>query len=126
MSKVKRLPPEVLEKREKAFDLKNLNFVTLKEYNALNDPNMRHFFESKNNQHLLYRTGQIDAHGRVIDYEKNKSKLNILEREFQEAERIEAKRLKEEEEMRVSPFLFRCDDYRDGDGNNGTAADLWR
>lgn len=106
MSKVKRLPPEVLEKREKAFDLKNLNFVTLKEYNALNDPNMRHYFESKNNQMLLYRTGQIDAHGRVIDYEKNKSKLNILEREFQEAERIEAKRLKEEDEMRVSFFSF--------------------
>eukprot|EP00598_Pedospumella_elongata_P014715 CAMPEP_0184990822 /NCGR_PEP_ID=MMETSP1098-20130426/34104_1 /TAXON_ID=89044 /ORGANISM="Spumella elongata, Strain CCAP 955/1" /LENGTH=137 /DNA_ID=CAMNT_0027516101 /DNA_START=171 /DNA_END=584 /DNA_ORIENTATION=+ len=61
---------------------------------------MRHFFESKHNQNLLYRTGQIDSHGRVIDYEKNKSKLHILEREFKEAERVEEKRQQEEREMR--------------------------
>ena len=62
---------------------------------------MRHFFEGKNNQNLLYKTGQIDSHGRVIDYEKNKSKLHILEREFREAEKVEEKRQQEEREMRV-------------------------
>jgi hypothetical protein len=90
-----------LDKRERGFDLTGLQAVKLKEYNALHDPNMRHFFESKQNQYLLYRTGQIDSNGRVIDLDKNKSKLAILEREFKEAEKIEEKRLKEEQEMRV-------------------------
>ncbi len=93
---------EVFEKREKGFSLTGLQAVTLKEYNALYDPNMRHFFESKQNQYLLYRTGQIDSNGRVIELDKNKSKLFILEREFKEAERIEERRQKEEMEMRVS------------------------
>lgn len=94
-----------LEKREKGFQISGLQSVNLKEYNALYDPNMRHFFESKHNQSLLYRTGQIDSHGRVIDYEKNKSKLHILEREFKEAERVEEKRQQEEKEMRVRGII---------------------
>mgnify|MGYP003709050331 CR=1 FL=1 len=104
---------EYLAKREQGFTTSGLQSVRLKEYNALYDPNMRHFFESKHNQNLLYRTGQIDSHGRVIDYEKNKSKLHILEREFKEAERVEEKRQQEEREMRVGcisclyfPFYF--------------------
>ena len=88
------------EKRERGFQLTGLQSFQLKEYNALHDPNMRHFFESKNNQYLLYRTGQIDSNGRVIELDKNKSKLFILEREFKEAERIEERRQKEEMEMR--------------------------
>ncbi len=96
---------EVFEKREKGFALTGLQSVTLKEYNALYDPNMRHFFESKNNQYLLYKTGQIDSNGRVIDLDKSKSKLFILEREFKEAERIEDRRQKEEMEMRVRTKL---------------------
>ncbi len=98
--------PEVYEKREKGFALAGLQSVRLNEYNALYDPNMRHFFESKNNQLLLYRTGQIDSNGRVIDLDKNKSKLFILEREFKEAEKIEERRQKEELEMRVSNCLY--------------------
>lgn len=66
------------------------------------DPNTRHFFESKNVQLHLYKSGQIDRHGRVIDLNKNKTKLNVLEREFLEAERIEKQRLKDEQEIRVS------------------------
>jgi hypothetical protein len=93
---------ETLEKMEQSWQLGNLQAVKLKSYNALFDPNMRHFFESKRNQHLLYNTGQIDRHGRVIDLDKNKAKLNILEREFMEAEKIEERRQKEEMEMRVS------------------------
>ena len=102
ISKSKLLLTEKLEKKEKGFNLSALQSVKLNEYNALYDPNMRHFFESKINQNLLYKTGQIDSHGRVIDYEKNKSKLHILEREFKEAERVEEKRQLEEKEMRVS------------------------
>jgi hypothetical protein len=91
---------EWTDKRERGFDIGNLGAAKLNNYNALLDPNMRHFFESKQNQFLLYNTGQIDSHGRVIDYDKNKSKLHILEREFKEAERVEEKRLQEEKEMR--------------------------
>ena len=61
---------------------------------------MRHFFESKKVQSLLYNTGQIDKHGRVIDLDKNKSKLSILEREFDKAEKVEEMRYKDEMEMR--------------------------
>lgn len=93
---------EVFERREKGFSLTGLQAVRLKEYNALYDPNMRHFFESKQNQYYLYRTGQIDSNGRVIDLDKSKSKLSILDREFKEAEKIEERRQKEEMEMRVS------------------------
>eukprot|EP01040_Poterioochromonas_malhamensis_P015627 gene15627-17525_t len=97
----KRLSQEDLrEKRERGFSLTGLQAVKLREYNALYDPNMRHFFESRNNQYFLYRTGQIDSNGRVIDLDKNKSKLFILEREFKEAEKIEERRQKEEMEMR--------------------------
>jgi hypothetical protein len=92
---------EAYNKREKGFALNGLQAVKLREYNALSDPNMRHFFESKNNQFFLYRTGQIDSNGRVIDLDRNKSKLFILEREFKEAEKIEERRQKEEMEMRV-------------------------
>ena len=92
---------ELLERKEKGFSLTGLQAVKLREYNALHDPNMRHFFESRHNQYLLYRTGQIDSNGRVIDLDRNKSKLAILEREFKEAEKIEEKRQREEQEMRV-------------------------
>ncbi|RYY85990.1 hypothetical protein EON63_06560 [archaeon] len=100
---------EILEHREKGFSLTGLQAVKLREYNALHDPNMRHFFEGKHNQYLLYRTGQIDSNGRVIDLDRNKSKLAILEREFKEAEKIEEKRQREEQEMRVS--FFACIHY---------------
>lgn len=92
---------EKRERLESGFQLTNLGAVKLNSYNALYDPNMRHFFESKRNQHLLYNTGQIDRHGRIIDLDKNKAKLHILEREFKEAEKIEERRQKEEMEMRV-------------------------
>lgn len=91
---------ERLRNKEMGFQMGNLNVVKLKEYNSLYDPNMRHFFENRNVQSLLYRTGQIDRHGRVIDLEKNKSKINILEREFARAETIEDMRQKDEMEMR--------------------------
>ena len=71
------------------WQMNDLGKVRLNEYNSLYDPNMRHFFENKKVQGHLYSTGQIDRHGRVIDLDKNKSKLHVLEREFERAELIE-------------------------------------
>jgi len=99
----KRVPQkeqEKLKKKESGWQMNQLNKVNLNPYNSLYDPNMRHFFENKKVQTLLYRTGQIDRHGRVIDLEKNKSKLHILDREFERAEKIEDRRQKDEHEMR--------------------------
>ena len=77
------------------------SFSTSKtEYNALRDPNMRHYFENRSVQTHLYKTGQIDKAGRVIDLERNKSKFHIIEQEFKAAERLEYWRKKEEAEMR--------------------------
>ena len=90
------------KQREEGFDLNSIPHAKLTEYSALHDPNMRHYFENPNVQRLLYESGQIDRHGRVINLEKNKSKLRILEREFRDAEKLEERRLKEEMEMRVS------------------------
>jgi hypothetical protein len=73
----------------------------LNEYNALHDPNMQHYFENKKVQSLLYQTGQIDRHGRIIDVKKNIGKIKILEREFSQAEKVEDRRRNEEMEMRV-------------------------
>ena len=92
--------------REEGFDLNSLSSSKLTEYHALNDSNMRHYFENPNIQRLLYQTGQIDRHGRVINLEKNKAKLHILEREFNNAEKIEERKLKEEYDMRVRYSLF--------------------
>jgi len=89
-----------LKMREQGFETGAFQ-CKLKEYNALHDPNMRHYFENRKVQGLLYSTGQIDKHGRVIDVEKSTGKLKILEREFANAEQIEERRKKEEIEMRV-------------------------
>lgn len=89
-----------LAKLETGFAMGNLNVVKLREYNSLHDPNMRHFFENQKVQSHLYKTGQIDRHGRVIDLDKNKSKIHILEREFERAELIETRRQTDEMEMR--------------------------
>jgi hypothetical protein len=94
-----------MKRREEGFDLNSIPHAKLREYNALHDANMRHYFENPNVQRLLYESGQIDRHGRVINMEKNKSKLKILEREFRDAERMEERRLKEEMEMRVNYIL---------------------
>ena len=78
----------------------HVNHSRLGEYNALHDPNMRHYFENKHVQSLLYNSGQIDRHGRVIDIRKAKGKLAVLDREFREAEKVEERRYREEMEMR--------------------------
>ena len=105
MSK-KGLTEAKMKAREDSFNLNSLNFAKRTEYNALYDPNMRHFFQNSKVQRYLYQTGQIDANGRVIDLEKNKSKVVILEKEFAEAEKVEERRQREEFEMRVRQFVF--------------------
>lgn len=110
MAYAKRMEDKMKE-REKNFSLGNPNTVRLAEYNALYDPNMRHFFENRKVQRLLYESGQIDKHGRVIDAAKSKPKLKILEREFIEAEKIEERRQKEEAEMRVRIIYLIATNY---------------
>ena len=73
--------------REAGFDTRFGVKANLTAYNALYDPNMRHFFENSVVQSHLYRTGQIDKAGRVIDLDLNKSKLQIIEKEFVNAGR---------------------------------------
>lgn len=46
--------------REQGFDLSIAN-DKLPDYNALFDRNLRHYFENRNVQHHLYRTGMVRA-----------------------------------------------------------------
>eukprot|EP00903_Cladosiphon_okamuranus_P011014 g10403.t1 len=97
-SRQRRMSKEWAKAREEGWD--NTKGTRIKEYNALFDPNMRHFFETPSVQGHLLRTGQIDRNGRVIDFQKQKGKLHIIEQEFKQAERIEYWRQKEERDMR--------------------------
>lgn len=87
--------------KEKDFDLSSSPVVPrIPPYNALVDPNMCHFFENRNIQELLMKTGQIDYSGRVMEHERNKFKLTILEKEFARAEEQQRRRLDEENMIR--------------------------
>mmetsp|Transcript_5792 Transcript_5792/g.13353 ORF Transcript_5792/g.13353 Transcript_5792/m.13353 type:complete len:111 (+) Transcript_5792:197-529(+) len=88
MSRRTRARTQAAQAREGGWDLSSCRTATMPSYNALYDPNMRHYFENTTIQSHLYKTGQIDKSGRVIDLERNKSKLNIIEREFKEAEKV--------------------------------------
>ena len=48
-----------LASREAGFDLQSCPHAKLPEYNALYDPNMRHYFENGARQRHLYETGQV-------------------------------------------------------------------
>mmetsp|Transcript_6808 Transcript_6808/g.8382 ORF Transcript_6808/g.8382 Transcript_6808/m.8382 type:complete len:155 (-) Transcript_6808:4-468(-) len=98
---------QYLKEREDGFDLDFGVRSKLPGYNALRDQNMRHYFENSVVQEHLWKSGQIDRTGRVIDLEKNKSKLHIIEREFKNAEKAELSRQKDEEEMRQRVQLER-------------------
>ena len=124
-----------LLKREAGFNSNCLN-DKLPKYNALVDPNLRHHFESRARQRQLLQIGlvrkfscargrsqkytpdhtgticfayQIDYEGRVIDLDKNKAKVAIIEKEFELAEREEFQRMQEEQEMRVSKQCSECE-----------------
>eukprot|EP00939_MAST-03C_sp_MAST-3C-sp1_P004151 g4151.t1 len=87
-------------KQESGFDLRSCANAKLPNYNALFDGNLRHHFENKHRQKMLHKMGMIDPSGRVIDLEKNRAKLAIVEQEFKQAEKAEYMRKKEEQEMR--------------------------
>lgn len=89
-----------LRDKEMGFDLSIKDTNRIPEYNSLVDPKMCHFFENRGVQSHLMRTGQIDLTGRVVSLEKNKFKLNILEKEFSRAEMEQKRKEAEEEEIR--------------------------
>jgi hypothetical protein len=93
------LRKKVQKDRESGFDLSFSN-DSLPKYNGLYDRNLRHHFENRRIQKQLHNVGLIDREGRVLDLNKNKSKLHIIEQEFKFAEKAEAMRQVEEEEMR--------------------------
>lgn len=76
-------------------------------YDALRDGNLRQYFQSRNVQLFLHSMGWIDSEGRIMDLDKHKSKLAIIEQEFRAAEKMEQWRLQEENEMRRVIFLKR-------------------
>jgi hypothetical protein len=89
----------IMARREQGFNSNMVN-EKLPKYDALHDGNLRHFFESRKVQSHLYNSGMIDKSGRVVDLEKCKSKLYIIDQEFKHAEKAEYWRQKEEEEIR--------------------------
>ncbi|OQR86880.1 hypothetical protein ACHHYP_09816 [Achlya hypogyna] len=88
-----------MKRREQGFDT-NTHNQKLPEYNALADHNLRHFFENQRLQNHLHDVGLIDKTGRVIDPDKHKAKLSIIQQEFKLAEKAELARQREEEEIR--------------------------
>jgi len=72
----------------------------LPSYDALRDSNLRQYFEGSNVQSFLHSMGWIDREGRIIDLDKHKSRLAIIEQEFKFAEKAELWRQQEEEAMR--------------------------
>lgn len=91
---------EMLRQRENGFDLSGVHRERLPEYNALLDRNLRHHFEARSLQSHLNDVGLIDQRGRIVDLEKQKNKLSIIEQEFKLAEQLERRKEKEEDEIR--------------------------
>jgi hypothetical protein len=87
------------QERERGFSLSSAP-APLPTYDSLRDSNLRQYFETSAVQRLLQRNGWVDKTGRIVDLDKFKGKLNIIEQEFKYAEKTEFWRLKEEEEMR--------------------------
>ena len=75
--------------RENGFSLSAAPSNDIPDYNSLYDQNLRHYFDNRRTQQFLYKCGLIDREGRVVDQEKNKSKLFIIEQEFKHAEKEE-------------------------------------
>ncbi len=88
--------------------------------------------------HLTY-SKQIDRNGRVIDFQKQKGKLHIIEQEFKQAERIEYWRQKEVTRplwssfgdgfQRVGTYLFMVKPYNirgEDITSNASSCKLWR
>jgi hypothetical protein len=69
-------------------------------YQSLQDTALSKFYEHRRVQEHLLQMGLIDHDGHVIDLDKHKSKLNIIEQEFAKAEKEEDLKAREERDMR--------------------------
>mmetsp|Transcript_99684 Transcript_99684/g.284959 ORF Transcript_99684/g.284959 Transcript_99684/m.284959 type:complete len:98 (-) Transcript_99684:814-1107(-) len=59
MSRRTRARTQAAQAREGGWDLSSCRTATMPSYNALYDPNMRHYFENTTIQSHLYKTGQV-------------------------------------------------------------------
>lgn len=109
----KKRQEEALRRREDGFSLSGVHQERLPDYNALVDRNLRHHFENRTLQTHLSDVGLIDQRGRLVDLEKHKAKLSIIEQEFKLAEQSERRRSKEEDEIRRRVQLKRHDALQD-------------
>ncbi|KAF1327825.1 Breast cancer type 2 susceptibility, partial [Globisporangium splendens] len=100
---------EQLRQRENGFNLYGVHQERLSEHNALVDRNLRHHFENRLLQHHLSDVRLIDQRGRIVDLERQKAKLSIIEQEFRIAEQNEKHRSKEEEKIRRRVQMKRHD-----------------
>jgi hypothetical protein len=64
--------------RERGFSLSSAP-APLPSYDSLRDGNLRQYFETSSVQRLLQRSGWVDKVGRIVDLDKFKGKLNIIE-----------------------------------------------
>ncbi|KAG7385679.1 hypothetical protein PHYBOEH_008960 [Phytophthora boehmeriae] len=105
----KKRSEEYLRQRENSFNLSGVHQERLPQYNALLDRNLRHHFESRPLQNHLNDLGLIDQRGRIVDLDKQKSKLFIIDQEFKLAEEAERRKQREEEELRRRVQMKRHD-----------------
>ena len=77
----------LLKEKEAAWNTQGNEFAALPTYNPLGDKNLRSHFENKRIRRTLYEAGLIDKEGRILEAERNKGKLFIIEQEFAQAER---------------------------------------
>jgi len=104
-----------LKDREKGFDLRfSSTSRQLPQYNALRDVNMRNYFESQSVQKHLLESGQVDHFGRIVNLEKQRSRLRTIENEIERAERIQQLVDKDEGDVR---YLVRKERFRVIDQN---------
>ncbi|KAG6959644.1 hypothetical protein JG687_00008655 [Phytophthora cactorum] len=113
MAMSKKRSDEYLRQRENGFNLSGVHQDRLPQYNALLDRNLRHHFESRPLQSHLNELGLIDQRGRIVDLDKQKSKLFIIDQEFKLAEEAERKKQREEEELRRRVQMKRHDALHD-------------
>ncbi|ETM44667.1 hypothetical protein L914_10119 [Phytophthora nicotianae] len=109
MTMSKKRSEEYLRQRENGFNLSGVHQDRLPQYNALLDRNLRHHFESRPLQSHLNELGLIDQRGRIVDLDKQKSKLFIIDQEFKLAEEVERRKQREEEELRRRVQMKRHD-----------------
>mmetsp|Transcript_99727 Transcript_99727/g.171769 ORF Transcript_99727/g.171769 Transcript_99727/m.171769 type:complete len:284 (-) Transcript_99727:219-1070(-) len=79
------------QRKENGWDAIGSN-APLPIYNPLNDKNLRSHFENKRVRKTLFEAGLIDQEGRILETERQKGKLFIIEQEFAQAEKEELRR----------------------------------